>query len=113
MSWTQEQWNEYAREYRKRDYVQVKIAAAARDKSYRKNYGITTEQYEEMLLAQGGRCAICGRTQEEAGMRHRLHVDHDHETDRVRGLLCYRCNTAMGWLDRFLSIIVAFKAGSA
>lgn len=52
-------------------------------------YGITLEQYDEMLEAQNGVCAIC----ESAG---RLCVDHDHETNRVRGLLCVSCNRMLG-----------------
>ncbi|MBM3661163.1 MAG: hypothetical protein FJW95_16895 [Actinobacteria bacterium] len=49
-----------------------------------------------MLEAQGGGCAICGRPEPEGGS---LHVDHDHETGAVRGLLCFRCNGALGNLD--------------
>ena len=58
-------------------------------------YGLTQEQYEQMLAGQGGHCAICSRTpaQEKKGV---LHVDHDHVTDRVRGLLCSNHNTALG-----------------
>ncbi len=62
-------------------------------------YGITPEQYDSMLAAQGGHCAICPRTQQENVKRRRLAVDHDHVTGRVRGLLCYRCNVAIGHLD--------------
>lgn len=55
-------------------------------------YGITVEQYEAILEAQGGVCAICGRTRGDK----MLAVDHDHDTGEVRGLLCVRCNTALG-----------------
>jgi hypothetical protein len=60
----------------------------------RKKYGITLEQYEDMLAAQDGCCAICKRAVEAAPRR--LHVDHDHVTGRVRGILCYLCNTGLG-----------------
>jgi len=46
-----------------------------------------------MLTAQGGGCAICGRPAPEGTS---LHVDRDHETDVVRGLLCFTCNGALG-----------------
>lgn len=55
-------------------------------------FGITVEQYNKMLAAQGGTCAICAST---PGLR-RLAVDHDHETGIVRGLLCGPCNRALG-----------------
>jgi hypothetical protein len=62
-----------------------------------RRYGLTLEQYEAMRLRQGGRCAICGRVPVR-----RLHVDHDHRTGRVRGLLCQNCNTAIGKLGENL-----------
>lgn len=53
-----------------------------------KTYGITSEDYDEILKRQGGRCAICrGRPRSK-----RLAVDHDHASGAVRGLLCSRCN---------------------
>ncbi|HSH60575.1 MAG TPA: endonuclease VII domain-containing protein [Acidimicrobiales bacterium] len=57
-----------------------------------RKFGITVEQYEEMLAIQGGGCAICGRRPGKIS----LHVDHDHETGRIRGCLCFRCNNALG-----------------
>lgn len=57
-------------------------------------YGITREQYDTMYRDQDGRCAICGRSSDEFAKS--LAVDHDHETRRVRGLLCPKCNTGLG-----------------
>lgn len=54
-----------------------------------KKYGLSHDQYEKMLQAQDGKCAIC----REPG---KLVVDHHHETDVVRALLCSPCNTAIG-----------------
>lgn len=75
-------------------------------------YGITLDDYTKMLAAQNGVCAICFRP-ETATCRGRvrsLAVDHDHETDMVRGLLCGACNSALGLLgedkDRIRSLVV-------
>jgi hypothetical protein len=53
--------------------------------------GVTDAEYDRLLAAQGGGCAICGNPPKTR----RLHVDHDHKTGRVRGLLCHRCNRAL------------------
>jgi hypothetical protein len=58
-------------------------------------YGITLEQYDQMLTEQQGGCAICGTT-EPAGRNGRFHVDHCHEGGHVRGLLCHFCNIGLG-----------------
>lgn len=57
--------------------------------------GITVEEFDAMLLAQGGRCGICGTT-EPGGRRGTFNVDHDHVTGKVRKLLCYGCNVGLG-----------------
>lgn len=60
-------------------------------------YGITVEDYDRMLVVQGGKCALCfAEPVDEPGKR--LHVDHCHDTGKVRGLLCVACNTGMGKL---------------
>lgn len=64
-------------------------------------YGISAEDYEVMAEMQGFACAVCEQMDErvsEKGTEHLLSVDHDHDTGRVRALLCHRCNTAIGLL---------------
>lgn len=62
-----------------------------RAQKLRSKYGITQAEYEAMLKAQGNVCAICCTRPNET-----LRVDHNHETDAIRGLLCDWCNTGLG-----------------
>lgn len=69
-------------------------------------YGITPETFDQMLATQHNRCAICATAFEA---RKQAHVDHDHQTGRVRGLLCTRCNMGIGYfkenVDTLLSAV--------
>ena len=75
-----------------------------RDRTYnlRSKYGIKLEDYERMFEEQGGVCAICGSppTAHKKNRGH-LHVDHDHASGEVRGLLCHRCNLGMVAVDSY------------
>lgn len=62
----------------------------------KRKYGITLEEYDAKLAEQGGVCAVCGR---EPRPDISLHVDHDHATDAIRGLLCFVCNVAIGLIS--------------
>jgi hypothetical protein len=54
-----------------------------------RRYGIGADEFDALVVAQGGVCLICGRDNPE-------HVDHDHETGKVRGILCFTCNVGLG-----------------
>lgn len=58
-------------------------------------YGISFDEYNKMLDAQGGACAICGKPS-GTDKYDILRVDHDHDTGEVRGLLCLNCNSMLG-----------------
>ena len=80
----------------------------AENKRLKHLYGITIEDYEAMSEKQNGKCAICYKT------NIKLHVDHNHETGEVRGLLCGNCNRGLGlfkdhfyYLDRAAEYLVA------
>lgn len=67
-----------------------------RDSILRSRYGITAKQYDDMFEKQQGCCAIC--TTHATHLRKKLHIDHCHRTGKVRGLLCIKCNMAIGLL---------------
>lgn len=82
-----------------------------RERRFKRVYGITLEEYASLYDEQGGRCALCGG---ESNGRGRLAVDHDHETGRVRGLLCFSCNTALGRLERIgLDTVLGYATDGA
>lgn len=80
---------------KKKPYYKTPAGQAAHRKSNLKRlYGITLEEYDELLLQQNGLCAICGRFWTQ--FKKPFVVDHDHNTGAVRSLLCPACNTAIG-----------------
>lgn len=116
--------NAYAREWRARNRDKVNEQQRARyasnpirfrhqtrDGQLASKYGITREQYDNLFEQQGGLCAICKQPETVktgAGVIRRLAVDHDHDTGRVRGLLCYRCNTTLGQFELRAEAILAY-----
>lgn len=67
---------------------------------FRWRYGITLEERDELYAHQGGRCAICKiPISLNRGDGPYANVDHDHETEVVRGLLCSRCNIGLGYFE--------------
>jgi hypothetical protein len=69
-------------------------------------YGITPQRFDEMLAAQHGLCAICGKEPARAC------IDHDHATGRVRAILCHRCNIKLPAVEsaEFLQAALAYLA---
>ena len=62
---------------------------------------LTFEQFNDLLVLQKGLCAICDKPESsvhQSGTKRLLSIDHDHDTNKVRGLLCKKCNTAIGML---------------
>jgi hypothetical protein len=70
---------------------------AADWRSYlKRNYGITVDEYDLLVAEHDGVCAICKKPRPDD---RKLHIDHDHASGKIRGLLCFRCNNALGDLD--------------
>lgn len=65
--------------------------------SLKLKYGITQDEYNKLFEEQNGCCAICGKHQSE--FKKALHIDHNHKTGKVRGLLCFNCNMGIGRLQ--------------
>lgn len=70
-----------------------KVRAYSRKHGLKKAYGLTPEQVDDMLAAQGHACAAC---RDPLAAFPRPHVDHDHTTGKVRGVLCAHCNRGLG-----------------
>lgn len=107
-----EKMAEYARRRLSDPAKRKRDAANRRRCAYRQKYGITIEQVNVMLEAQGNACAICGNHL----ARDAINVDHCHESGRVRGLLCSGCNTGLGLLgdnEEGLMKALNYLAGSA
>jgi len=64
-------------------------------------YGITLDEYDQMVIKQKNRCAICGKPESRSikGAVPRLGIDHNHKTGEIRELLCYSCNLALGYAN--------------
>jgi len=77
------------------------LARNQRARALKSRYNISLDQWNELFVKQGGRCALCKRTEGSKSptkKRRWLYVDHCHDTGRVRGLLCVKCNVAIGSL---------------
>lgn len=80
----------------KRKYQSDPVYRAKKNKSnVLSKHGVKRHEYEAMVVAQGGTCAICKKIPSGRG----FNIDHCHNTKRVRGLLCTNCNLAIGHME--------------
>jgi hypothetical protein len=70
-----------------------------RKSNLRRKYGLTPEEHIELQVSHEGRCAICRQVPVKGRHNAALHIDHDHKTGKVRGLLCARCNVSIGQFE--------------
>ncbi len=70
-----------------------------------KTFGLTEQQYDQMLSTQDECCAICGKHQKE--FKRSFAVDHCHTTEKIRGLLCMKCNLLLGYANDNIDILAS------
>jgi hypothetical protein len=85
-----EQIKAQVKEYCRKNPIKVK------NTSLKYKFGISIEEYNDLLSLQEGKCAICGSIETGRSDTKYLHVDHDHLSGKVRGLLCNKCNIGIG-----------------
>jgi len=104
-----EESNERHKRYEKRNKIKrhkyyVENGVEVFNRRLKRYFGITVDDYYDMVKKQGNRCAICGKNETSQAYNRfknkktikRLSVDHDHDTGHIRGLLCSRCNSMLG-----------------
>lgn len=84
-----------------------------KDRGLKRKYNLTRVQYNEKLKIQNGVCAICGEKETSVdgrtGSLRRLSVDHNHITNKIRDLLCWRCNTVIGRINENIKLLDKMK----
>jgi len=80
----------------------------SRKSALKRFFNLTPEEYQALVIAQNGVCAICKRAPDAAEKRRKnLCVDHDHKTGKKRALLCHPCNVAIGLLQDSIGIMMS------
>ena len=93
-----EEYNARAKAYRAANPDKV------RSFNLKKTYGITLDQFNDLFRSQGDKCAIC---RSDASNGKNWHVDHCHQTEKVRGILCHPCNLMIGQADDNIETLLA------
>lgn len=75
-----------------------------RNRMLKSNYNIDLNDYDKLLEKQDNKCAICEQRRITKKNKN-LHVDHDHSTGEIRGLLCIKCNLYMGEIDKNINVL--------
>jgi hypothetical protein len=93
----------YAKRWREENLQRFRTASRAR--YFLKTHGMTVEDRDRLVAKQGGKCAICRKA---FASNRTTHVDHCHNGGGMRGILCFACNTRLGWYERFRKTIDAY-----
>jgi len=99
--------NQHRTDYRKRTHYtrdwQQRNTLKCRSFRLKFKFGLTLEDYQDLLIGQHGKCAICGTT--DTSPLPNFCVDHDHLTGKIRGLLCFKCNLMLGLIRDNIEIL--------
>jgi hypothetical protein len=79
-----------------------------REKDLMARYKLSWEEYQKLIAQCGNSCPLCGKKEtrrRKDGTIYPLHIDHDHKTSKVRGLLCNKCNACLGLIDDNVEIL--------
>lgn len=111
-----EERKKYDKEWSANKYKKDKEAILKRNKEWKtknpdwmpnkllkQRYGITLEEYRTMAANQGHRCKICNTHQDD--LKVKLHVDHCHTSNKIRGLLCENCNRGLGMFKDSIDLL--------
>lgn len=96
-----DRYNDLAQAWRKRNPEKLY------ERELKRNYGCSLEQYNQMVIDQKGKCAICSTLHNPMAKKGRLFVDHDHKTGKIRALLCSACNCMLGYAKDNINTLVA------
>lgn len=114
-----------AKQWQSSDHAKNRVRNNARSKQYNLLYhfGLTPDEYDALVAKQGGLCGICGdplgsydEPSHADAQSYRPHVDHDHATGAVRGILCGPCNRGLGFMRDSVAVLeraVEYLRGSA
>lgn len=98
------------KEHEKEQYLiparQEQIKKTARRSYIKRTYGISLEDYEDLIIAQNSVCAICEKDLSSLSGRE-LHIDHCHDSGKIRGILCSHCNVGIGNLNDDIDLLYA------
>ena len=97
--WCKKCYTEYARGYKRNQREKNKSQYGVADpRHFMEKYQLTMDQIDDMMEQQNFSCAICDEKHKGIGVM-QLYVDHCHDTGKVRGLLCFSCNTSLGGMQ--------------
>lgn len=99
----QDKLRAYSRKYQHEHKNDPKHVNRAWARGIKHRFGITPGEYSRMLIKQKGVCAICGESEGK-----KLAVDHSHTSGKIRGLLCGKCNTKLGWYEKQKTNIIKY-----